>query len=293
MQKQPLFSVLIANYNNGKYLIDAIESVRKQTYTNWEIILVDDASTDNSHELYKNLEQDKRIHIYYNEQNKGCGFTKRRCAELASGEFGGYLDPDDALVDCAIEVMVGKFKQDEKLSLVYSRLYVTDNELNINYIASWQHKIPHDMSFLEYGKCAISQFAAFNIKMYSKTVGIRADAKRAVDYNLYYLLEEVGQILFIPDILYLYRINTGNNISTQGCNPEKAKMWELLLMEDACIRRGLDIESIVHKRFLEYVDSVKYESYAKGQQNIKESIYYRVGYFFLIPLKMFKKIFIK
>ena len=46
---QPLFSVLIANYNNGKYLMDAIESVRQQTYTNWEIILVDDSSTDNAH----------------------------------------------------------------------------------------------------------------------------------------------------------------------------------------------------------------------------------------------------
>ena len=56
MTNQPLFSVLIANYNNGKYLMDAIESVRRQTYTNWEIILVDDGSTDNSHELYKELE---------------------------------------------------------------------------------------------------------------------------------------------------------------------------------------------------------------------------------------------
>ena len=52
MTNQPLFSVLIANYNNGKYLMDAIESVRKQTYTNWEIILVDGASTYDSHELY-------------------------------------------------------------------------------------------------------------------------------------------------------------------------------------------------------------------------------------------------
>ena len=48
---QPLFSVLIANYNNSKYLMDAVESVRQQTYANWEIVLVDDASTDNSKEL--------------------------------------------------------------------------------------------------------------------------------------------------------------------------------------------------------------------------------------------------
>ncbi|MBR5957742.1 MAG: glycosyltransferase family 2 protein [Salinivirgaceae bacterium] len=84
--KNPLFSVLIANYNNGRYLQEAVDSVRSQTYTNWEIILVDDASTDNSKELYKELEKDSHIHIFYNEENKGCGYTKRRCAELAKGE---------------------------------------------------------------------------------------------------------------------------------------------------------------------------------------------------------------
>lgn len=96
---QPLFSVLIANYNNGKYLVESIESVRQQTYANWEIILVDDASTDNSPELYKELEKDKRIHIYLNEQNMGYGYTKCRCAELATG--GGISvikDSDDRMV---------------------------------------------------------------------------------------------------------------------------------------------------------------------------------------------------
>ena len=96
MNDNPLFSVLIANYNNGKYLMDAIKSVYEQTYTHWEIILVDDASTDNSHELYKELEKDERIRIFYNDENHGCGYTKRRCAELANGELCGFLDPDDA-----------------------------------------------------------------------------------------------------------------------------------------------------------------------------------------------------
>ncbi|MBO4738767.1 MAG: glycosyltransferase [Bacteroidales bacterium] len=58
MNDNPLFSVLIANYNNGKYLMEAINSVYAQTYTNWEIILVDDASTDNFKEIYKKLEKD-------------------------------------------------------------------------------------------------------------------------------------------------------------------------------------------------------------------------------------------
>ena len=76
MEQNPLFSILVANYNNGCYLMEAIESVYAQTYTNWEIIIVDDASTDNSNELYEKLSQDNRIHVYYNDKNMGCAFTK-------------------------------------------------------------------------------------------------------------------------------------------------------------------------------------------------------------------------
>lgn len=61
MDNNLLFSVLIANYNNGKYLMDAIESVKVQTYSNWEIIIVDDGFIDNSHELYGGLEQQPSI----------------------------------------------------------------------------------------------------------------------------------------------------------------------------------------------------------------------------------------
>ena len=109
MNDHPLFSVLIANYNNGKYLLEAIESVKAQTYTQWEVVLVDDGSTDNSRELYSMLEQDSRIHVFYNEENKGCGYTKHRCAELAQGEFCGFLDPDDVLLPKALEVAVNAF----------------------------------------------------------------------------------------------------------------------------------------------------------------------------------------
>lgn len=64
-----LFSVLLANNDNGLYLEDALNSVFRQTYHNWEIIIVDDCSTDNSSGLYKKYENDSRIHIYYNDNN--------------------------------------------------------------------------------------------------------------------------------------------------------------------------------------------------------------------------------
>ena len=67
----PLFSVLIANHNDGKYLMEAVESVKAQTYTHWEIVIVDDGSTDNSNELFVELVEDQRIRVFRNEENRG------------------------------------------------------------------------------------------------------------------------------------------------------------------------------------------------------------------------------
>ena len=130
MTNEPLFSVLMANYNNGKYLMGAIESVRRQTYANWEIVLVDDGSVDNSLELYEELGKDSRIHIFRNEKNMGCGYTKRRCVEESSGELCGFLDPDDEILPNALKVMVDTHDEHPEVSLVTSRYYFCDEELN-------------------------------------------------------------------------------------------------------------------------------------------------------------------
>src|SRR5690348_4514160 len=101
------FSILIANYNNGKYFKDCYDSIIAQSYNNWEAIIIDDKSTDNSIELINRLIRlDPRFKLIENDKNYGCGYTKRRCVELSSGEVCGFLDPDDALENEALEVMV-------------------------------------------------------------------------------------------------------------------------------------------------------------------------------------------
>ena len=64
------FSILIANYNNGKFFQDCYKSILQQTYQNWEVVILDDASTDNSVEVIKNIIQnDSRFRWYENEKN--------------------------------------------------------------------------------------------------------------------------------------------------------------------------------------------------------------------------------
>ena len=152
MTNQPLFSVLIANYNNGKYLMDAVESVRQQTYTNWEIILVDDGSTDNSHELYKELEQDERIHIFENDQNRGCGYTKNRCVAEAKGDWCAFLDPDDMIRKDALEIMADAISVNPQHGVFYSHMYVCDENMNVVYDNTYAYGSKEWDQFIHYQK---------------------------------------------------------------------------------------------------------------------------------------------
>ena len=177
----PLFSVLIANYNNGCYLREAVNSVLSQSYTNWEIIIVDDDSTDNSAELYKELMDNPRIHIYNNEKNYGAGYTKRRCVELAKGEICGFVDPDDMLaVNDALSAMVQTHEANPDASMVYSGYYLTDENLVIQ--GEKRGADLNGVSALEYGPGPIRHFVSFKKKLYDLTAGIDPFMKRCVDY---------------------------------------------------------------------------------------------------------------
>lgn len=280
---QPLFSILIANYNNGHYLMEAVESVRQQTYSNWEIILVDDGSTDNSHELYKQLvEQDSRIHIFFNEENKGCGYTKRRCAELSNGEICGFLDPDDTLLPEALEKHIAMHIEKRGCSCVFSRYYLCDTKLNVRAESRRLILRPNE-SYLTHRDYRPETFCSFKISLYNQTEGISSDLKLAVDQDLYFKLEEIAPVCVMNEFTYKYRIHD-NNISQDPS--DKAFYWNLLVRHRACKRRGLDPSLYSEKDFVEFLIN----KYNEGADKVRKSLAYRIGKFMLKPFCWIKKV---
>ncbi|MBR4026628.1 MAG: glycosyltransferase family 2 protein, partial [Lachnospiraceae bacterium] len=92
---QPLISIIMPAYNCEKYIEDSIKSVLYQTYQNWELIVIDDKSKDNTYALLNKLKvQDNRIKVFQNERNMGVGQTRNRGVELANGQWIAFLDSD-------------------------------------------------------------------------------------------------------------------------------------------------------------------------------------------------------
>ena len=107
LEEEPLVSVLMTAYNREKYIAEAIESVLASTYKNFELIVVDDASKDNTVKIAKEYEQkDLRIKTYVNVMNLGQFPNRNKAAEYAKGKFILYVDSDDKILKNGIKLLI-------------------------------------------------------------------------------------------------------------------------------------------------------------------------------------------
>lgn len=104
---QPLISIITPNYNCAKYIAIAIESVQNQSYQNWEMLIQDDCSIDNSFEIAKSYEIcDSRIKVEVNAKNSGAAITRNNAIERSKGEYLAFLDSDDLWLPNKLELQL-------------------------------------------------------------------------------------------------------------------------------------------------------------------------------------------
>jgi glycosyltransferase involved in cell wall biosynthesis len=128
MNDEPLISAIIIFLNGEKFLEEAIKSVIDQTYTNWELLLVDDGSTDGSTDIALSYTKTWASKIKYleheNHQNKGMSATRNLGIKNAKGEFIGFLDADDVWLPDKLIAQVAIFKKYPQCDMVYGRTQI-------------------------------------------------------------------------------------------------------------------------------------------------------------------------
>ncbi len=127
MSRKPKVSVLTTCFNREKYLTACIDSVLASSYHDWELIIVDDVSTDTSVAIAKSYEKkDARIKVYVNAQNLGDYPNRNKAASYAKGTYLKYLDADDIIYPRGLEVMVHAMEQFPEAGLGISQKVVED-----------------------------------------------------------------------------------------------------------------------------------------------------------------------
>jgi glycosyltransferase involved in cell wall biosynthesis len=222
-----LFSIVIANYNNEKYIAEAIESVINQSFSEWELIIVDDASTDSSIEIInKYLKRYKNIKLIQNTCRKGIGASRNIGVKNITTKLFGDLDADDTLSLDAIEIMYEEHEKNPDYSMIYSQFQKCDNDMNIIGKGYCNH-IPIGKTNLEAN--VVSHFRTYKLDYFNQTSGFHEDIPKAIDKDISFKMEEVGKLKFIDKNLYFYRqnikgISQYNNVkSAKNCFEEVKK----------------------------------------------------------------------
>ncbi len=128
---QPLVSIIVPCYNVSKYIGTAIESVLAQTYSNWELLITDDASTDNTVDIINRyINQDARIHLYKLEKNFGAGIARNNSILQAKGRYIAFLDADDWWYPNKLDQQV-QFMLSNGYEFTFTAFEYADAELNV------------------------------------------------------------------------------------------------------------------------------------------------------------------
>lgn len=128
-----LVSIIMPSWNTAKFIAKSIQCVVNQTYKNWELLIVDDCSTDNTDQIVAPFLTDTRIKYFHNEENSGAALTRNRAMREAQGEWIAFLDSDDLWAPEKLERQIN-FMRDNGYDFSYTdyeKIDESDNPLNI------------------------------------------------------------------------------------------------------------------------------------------------------------------
>jgi glycosyltransferase involved in cell wall biosynthesis len=255
--KKPAISLIMINYNRAAYLVEAVNSVIRQTCPDWELIIVDDASSDDSVTIVKSYLSNPKIRFFQNNRHLGIGLSRVRAVAETNAEIVGIIDSDDALAENAAEEMI-KAHENNPQALIYSQLMVCDAELKPLHLGT---NGPIGAGESNLTKQCISHFFTFKKSAYQAVGGYAPFLSPAEDKDLFYKLEEEGDTLFIDQILYYYRLNP-RSASNYGWGKIRARLFYMLGKYRAYARRRKN-DSAKKIRFLELIPQRPLKNKAK------------------------------
>lgn len=197
------FSIIGSSYNQEDFIQEAIESVISQSYPYWELIIVDDASTDKTVEKIKPFLKDHRIKLIIHETNKGAGAAIRNAVKHTTNEILAELDLDDKLHEKALETMANAYMKNPDYGFIYSTHWICNSKLQKKRISTLSGPVdPRKTNLIER---KASHFKTFKKEVYKKTQGYNPIYKMCTDGDISFKLEEVTKLKFINVPLYYYR----------------------------------------------------------------------------------------
>jgi len=235
--RSPVVSVLMTVYNGEKYIVEAVDSILNQTYTDLEFIVIDDGSTDNTANILRDLAaNDPRLKVY-TEKNRGIARSMNHALRLAKGEFVAKMDADDVSLPKRLEVQVKYLREHPEVVGLGSAWEVIDDA---GRLLTALHPPTDDQNVqaeLLKGHGAITHACGLMRReeliaagSYDETFDV------AEDLDMWLRLGERGKLENLPQVLVQYRIHN-SSVSEQRCRDQRE--YARRACELAWKRRGI------------------------------------------------------
>ena len=231
-----LISIITPTYNCGKFIGETIESVINQTYKNWEMIIVDDCSKDNTKDIVnKYAQNDDRIKYHLLETNSGAAVARTRAMELANGDYMAFLDSDDLWVEDKLEKQL-KFMKENNFNFVCTEYEQIDEQSNLlGKIIKVRDKANYNRILLD---CPVGNSTVmYNVKAMGK-FKVHNIRKRNDDALWLQMLKKEEYIYGMKEILMKYRIRE-NSISSNKLDLVKYHWYLYREIENLSIIRSV------------------------------------------------------
>ena len=221
----PKVSVIIPVYNCDRYITQTVESVLSQTYTNYEIIVVDDGSTDNTRQVLEPYFA--RIQYIY-QPNKGVAAARNQGIELAKGELIAFLDHDDVFLPDKLAEQVSHFQNNSQVGMLHSGWYRINHEGKIlGKVEPWHQALELDLQNWLAGKPVLLSAMMFRRDWLIEAEGLDTGFEQVCDLDLVLRLSLMGcETGWLRKITLCYREHDRNeSLKT----PVQAKEFEKVL----------------------------------------------------------------
>lgn len=241
---KPLISVIVASYNHSRFLDERIQSLLSQTYTNLEVTIIDDNSTDESVSIINKYLTDSRVRLIKNPKNRGWINVSNQGFEESTGDYLIFANCDDSCAPTLIEELLNQFNSSPKIGLAYSRSFIIDEfgEILSDDFAGREakfRKFCHSNVVID-GKimarflmrsCVIPNLSSVLIskEAFKKSGGFSYKYEICSDWDFYIRLSEQFAVGYISLPLNNFRKHSSSIRSTTGIVKLNKEILELLL----------------------------------------------------------------
>jgi glycosyltransferase involved in cell wall biosynthesis len=222
-QTEPLVSIILPTYNGHKYLPQAIESCLAQTYRRWELIVVDDCSTDVTPQtIAKYSAAEPRIRVIRHDVNRKLPEALNTGHAAAMGSYLAWISDDNRFVPHAIEEMTAFLEHNPIVGLVYADCVVIDE--NGRYLRDFPAAPPSKLAYFN----AVGACFMYRRSVYQSVGSYDTELFLAEDYDYWLRIYRQFDIAHLPKLLYEYRRHDQSLTSTTGSSAVRVSVERTL-----------------------------------------------------------------